>query len=77
MGRDTLPGSIGGRRETLLAGPATIQDRGGRRGRASYVGVRRGSRHPVVIASTLFVKFVVNDVSDRVAGPFRTVPDVL
>jgi len=37
----------------------------------------RGSRHPVVIASTLFVKFVVNDVSDRVAGPFRTVPDVL
>jgi len=30
-----------------------------------------------VIASTLFVKFVVNDVSDRVAGPFRTVPDVL
>jgi hypothetical protein len=30
-----------------------------------------------VIASTLFVKFVVNDVSDRVAGPLRTVPDVL
>jgi hypothetical protein len=39
--------------------------------------VRRGARYPVVIASTLFVTFVVNDVSDRVAGPFKTVPDVL
>jgi hypothetical protein len=30
-----------------------------------------------VIVSTLFVKFVVNDVSERVAGPLNTAPDVL
>ena len=48
-------------------------------GRMRFANLRdcRGSRHPVVIASTLFVKFVVNDVSERVAGPFNTVPDML
>jgi hypothetical protein len=29
------------------------------------------------MVSTLFVKFVTNWVSERVAGPLRTLPDVL
>ena len=34
-------------------------------------------RQPVVMVSTLFAKFVGNWVSDRVAGPLSTLPDVL